>query len=893
MKSKLLTVFKFVFSFSAVRLGLIITGFLFYFSTVFYRPEGLRSEGEGTAIDILHLIHQKSVDIRMVHRGYVAPDDRIVLLTVDENSLQWLGRWPWSRDIMANVVEKVMEFNIKAIGFDIVFPESEKTDLYQSLEKIKSLPGISPQVENTILSELKRADKDRILGETIAKHSERIVTGGYFDTDVHVYYPYQSVCFDYLRKQSHEYKFLEGDQALSLVLDSLANEPPEFVHQFLSYQFKRIDFKIRRDLKGLPDNVLSDRVFDAQQLYCTQFLAGTDDTLDEFKNIWPNVQKAYPDFSETPFEDFVSSFQTLFDIPNQTLAAERWWLNVPDISEGAAYFASFNAYPDKDGVVRRAYLVTRYSDQFIPSLALKLHMLTQEKGLLVNIDQDPIRGRGKSIKGLDLTNSETGEVELSLPADRSGRVLINYHGPKYTYPHLSAGELFSRDGKAKVAQWDGHETRETKIDLKEYLQDKILLFGATAVGIFDLRVTPFSEDFPGLETHANALDNILNSDFLVHHSLEPLYMPFTLLALGVFLSLALARLGAIWGFFTAIFTALVIYLVDRFYFFASGYIIAVALPLLLTLIMYMAMTAYKYLTEERKKKELKGTFAKYVSPAIVDEILKSPENLQLGGRKIFMSVLFSDVRGFTTISEKLDPQQLTHILNTYLTPMTRLVFKNKGTLDKYMGDAIMAFFGAPITYDNHAEMACRCALDMMSELKKIQTDFETKGLPLIDIGIGINSGEMNAGNMGSDIVRSYTVMGDSVNLGSRLEGINKQYGTHIIISEFTLKEIGDKFVTREIDSVRVKGKLLPVRIHELMNTKEAATDDQRKLSENFDAALQLYYKAEFDAAMSAFTKCLDINPDDDSSKLYINRCSEFLEVPPPKDWDGVFEMKSK
>ena len=224
--------------------------------------------------------------------------------------------------------------------------------------------------------------------------------------------------------------------------------------------------------------------------------------------------------------------------------------------------------------------------------------------------------------------------------------------------------------------------------------------------------------------------------------------------------------------------------------------------------------------------------------------------------------------------------------------MTELVFQNKGTLDKYMGDAIMAFFGAPIHYKDHAKFACRCALQSLEKLKELQEELKKKGLPLIDIGIGLNTGDMSVGNMGSETVRSYTVMGDAVNLGSRLEGINKQYGTRIIISEFTYAEVKDNFTCREIDLVRVKGKVLPVKIYELI-AEGQGSEETKSLLKCFNSGYELYHQKQFQEAIVQFDKALDLQPEDTASKLYIQRCQDFIDSPPPADWDGVFVMQTK
>ncbi|MCB0356143.1 MAG: CHASE2 domain-containing protein, partial [Bdellovibrionales bacterium] len=437
-----------------------------------------------------------------------------------------------------------------------------------------------------------------------------------------------------------------------------------------------------------------------------------------------------------------------------------------------------------------------------------------------------------------------------------------------------------------------NELRSVKVNKKEFMKDKYLILGATAMGIFDLRVTPFDENYPGAETHVNVLDNLLRQDFLSRHQDEETTMLAVLFILGVILSLALTQLGAVSGLLLTTVSLLGVSFYDKYFLFEKGILVSIIFPLALTAGLYVFLTFYKYFTEERNKKELRSTFQKYVSPAIVDEVLKNPKNIELGGRKENITVLFSDIRGFTTISEKLDPRALSDLLNSYLTPMTDLVFENRGTLDKYMGDAVMAFFGAPIHYKEHPHFACRCALQMLDKLRELQTEYRKQGLPEIDIGIGLNSGDCSVGNMGSQTVRSYTVMGDAVNLGSRLEGINKQYGTRIIISEFTHSAVKDNFTCREIDLVRVKGKILPVRIFELVSEGPAPEEVNKKL-ECFNKGYILYHKKEFSAAMEQFNQALNINPEDDCSKLYIERCQNYLKEPPPADWDGVFIMTTK
>jgi len=273
-------------------------------------------------------------------------------------------------------------------------------------------------------------------------------------------------------------------------------------------------------------------------------------------------------------------------------------------------------------------------------------------------------------------------------------------------------------------------------------------------------------------------------------------------------------------------------------------------------------------------------------------MLKDPSKLKLGGDKKHLSVLFSDIRGFTTVSESLTPEELVHLLNEYLTAMTDIVFKYDGLLDKYMGDAIMAVYGAPLDQPDHAERACRTALDMMEQLKILQKKWESEGKPVLNIGIGVNSGDMVVGNMGSEMRFDYTVMGDSVNLGSRLEGINKEYGTNIVISEFTYNEVKDRLICRELDSVRVKGKLLPVKIYELLGDRK----DEEKwgpLLRSFDEGLAAYKGQRWDEATGAFRNVLKIHLEDGPAGIYVIRCAALKANPPEGDWDGVFTMTKK
>ena len=464
--------------------------------------------------------------------------------------------------------------------------------------------------------------------------------------------------------------------------------------------------------------------------------------------------------------------------------------------------------------------------------------------------------------------------ETLIPTDEGGRMLVNYRGPVGTFPYYSITDIIH--GRLDPAVF----------------RDKIVLVGATATGIYDLRVTPFSTVYPGVEIHATVIDNILHEDFIKRPGWAVIIDIMAVLLLGLLMVPVLARLRAFWGLVFAIALAFLYVLFNRFVFTGWNLWLNMVYPVLTVLFVYVGITLYRYITEEREKKKIKGAFQYYLTASVINEMLKDPTKLKLGGDKKDLTVLFSDIRGFTSVSEKLSPEELVKLLNEYLTAMTDKVFQYDGLLDKYMGDAIMAVYGAPLDQPDHPLRACRTALDMMQELKKLQAKWTAEGRPVLDIGIGVNTGDMVVGNMGSEMRFDYTVMGDSVNLGSRLEGINKEYGTNIVISEFTYEAVKHVLQCRELDSVRVKGKARPVKIYELVGVIDGAAADFSYITV-FEEGLAHYRQCRWDEAVSCFRRVLDLKPGDNAAEMYLVRCDDLKRTPPAPGWDGVYVMTKK
>lgn len=535
--------------------------------------------------------------------------------------------------------------------------------------------------------------------------------------------------------------------------------------------------------------------------------------------------------------------------------------NLPILSNAAVNSGYFNIIHDSDGSMRWLPLVIKYGDHYYSSLSLSVLQQYLDWPLL-----------SLNLAGYGTESIRIGDI--TIPTDESGRLLINYLGPAKTFPHYSISDIIQ--GKIPA----------------EKFRNKIVLVGATAIGIYDLRVTPFGATYPGVEIHATAIDNILHRNFLIYSGFTKFFDLCAIIVFGLLMGLIVARMKAVKSMLFAVVLIGIFMAVNMFFFTSYNVWLNLIYPLLTMITIYLGITVYRYITEEREKKKIRGAFQYYLTASVINEMLKDPSKLKLGGDKKDLSVLFSDIRGFTTISEKLSPEELVHLLNEYLTAMTDVVFKYDGTLDKYMGDAIMAIFGAPLSQPDHAGRACRTALDMMKELKSLQKKWQEEGKPALNIGIGINSGDMVVGNMGSQMRFDYTVMGDMVNLGSRLEGTNKEYGTNIICSEFTYNAVADFMCCRELDWVRVKGKKLPVKIYELLGEKKDEKNF-KDLIDNFEEGLRLYRAAKWDEAIAAFQKTLAVKPEDAASLLYIERCKNLKENPPPEPWDGVFTMTKK
>jgi adenylate cyclase len=532
--------------------------------------------------------------------------------------------------------------------------------------------------------------------------------------------------------------------------------------------------------------------------------------------------------------------------------------------------ANFREDP-QDGICRRMPLLFAYGEHSIPQLGMAAFIA------------------GENIKTIELLQDGTMQADdLGIPLARDGQFLLTWYGrggPSGSFRYYSIAALI----QSAINEQRG----VSPLVPSDVFRGKYVFVGASAAGLFDFKPTPFTvyEAYPGMEISATLVSNLLNRHFLVRAPAS-----VTIAAVAVF-SLLVAFLFVVFHKIRDIVlitgaAGILWVLLSLVLFSVSNLWLDVISPLASIVAMFSVAGIVSYQTEGRARRQLRAVFNRYLSPAVVREIVDQSEAVELGGKEITGTAFFSDLKDFTTISEQLKPRDLVTLLNEYFSIASDVVLKNEGMLDKYLGDAIMAIFGAPVTIERHAVLACNAAVEVQKVLKE-QWASKLDRFPNLETRIGINSGVMVVGNIGSQRRLDYTAIGDTVNLASRLEGVNKIYGTNILISEFTYKFVSDLFVVRELDALRVKGKKEAVKVYELVGKNEDAPRETISKIRLFHEGLSYYRGRNFDGALRTFETILQNHPNDGPSLLYVKRTQQYIAAPPPVEWDGITTLDSK
>jgi adenylate cyclase len=543
--------------------------------------------------------------------------------------------------------------------------------------------------------------------------------------------------------------------------------------------------------------------------------------------------------------------------------------NRPELQKEATASGHLAPSLDLDGVTRRVPMLMRVDNGYHEAMSLAVsRMYLGNVPIKVRTDT---RGSGRDSVSW-ITELDAGDRRI--PLDDAMAALVPYRGGRGSFRYISATDVI----RGVVPENE--------------LVDKIVIVGTSAQGLLDIRTTPVSEDYPGVEVHANMVSGILDQT-IKHRPPEAQGINvLTILLLGLPLAFFLPRMTALASTLAALAVAMSLFAINVYAWQAQGYVINIAAPVLMVFLLYFLNMAYGFFMEARSRQLITGLFGTYVPKELVAQMSKNPEEYSMRGESREMTVLFSDVRDFTSISEGLTAEALKDLMNTYLSEMTEVIQDKRGTIDKYIGDAIMAFWGAPLNDPEHAVHGLEAALDMHKRIRGLDAGFVKRGWPVLHVGVGLNCGEMNVGDMGSKFRRAYTVMGDTVNIASRLEALTKEYGVGILVTE-NMVQSAQGFVYREIDKVAVKGRTQGINIFEPLGKVGEIGETQLQEIDRFHKSLELYRKQRWDEAEALLKNLAYAAPETKLYKLYLKRIQHFRDNPPGPMWNGLWVFTTK
>lgn len=695
-------------------------------------------------------------------------DERIVIVDLDEKSLAEVGRWPWGRNKLAELVDELLDRqHVAMLGFDIVFAEGDDSSGLKRLKQLaqnemRDQPGFVERL-NQVQGAL---DYDALFAKSLEKRP--VVMGFYFTSD------------------------RDGRVNGSLPAPVMTKEA----------------------LQGRPIGFTS----------------------------W-----------------------------------NGYGSNIDVLAKAAPMGGFFNSITEGDGVVRSIPLLAEYKGQYYESLSLAMfRMLVGLPKVEPGFPQEKFLTR--NYQGLESILLKQGTKSLAIPVDGRVATLVPFRGSGGvdggSFRYVSAADILAKRVPPNA------------------LKDKIVLIGTTAPGLLDLRVTPVGETYPGVETHANVISGFLDGKVFVKPDYTVGFEIVMLVLSGLTLAFALPVLSAPKAVAASAIVLGALVGINFWLYSGYGLVLPLASAIVMALTAFALNMSYGYFVESRSKRELANLFGTYVPPELVDEMVKDPDSYSMKAATKELTVMFCDMRGFTKMSETMEPTQLQALLNSVFSRLTNLIRSNRGTIDKYMGDCVMAFWGAPVDTPDHASLAVKTALEMANAVRRLNEEHREKGLPEIGIGIGLNTGTMCVGDMGSDIRRSYTVIGDSVNLGSRLEGLSKTYGVDIVVSESTRKLAGD-FAWQELDKVRVKGKDQAVAIFWPLAPADRISAESTAELKAWSMTIKAYRAQDWDQCDVQLLNLQRLNAKKYLYQLYAERVASMRLLPFDPGWDGATNFETK
>ena len=706
-------------------------------------------------------------DTRLTATMPMTLDDRIVIVDIDEKSLSEVGRWPWSRNKLAKLVDNLFDQQAALVAFDVVFAEADGSSGLGQLNELartdfKDQPAFAERMRQLQPS----LDYDGVFAKSL---QGRPVVMGYY---------------------------LSSDQ------DARASGV-------------------------LPAPVLTQADTLGRQVTAT---------------LWTGYGS-----------------------------------NIETLATAAPLAGHFNPVIDTDGVVRALPLLAEYKGEYYESLSLAVfRLLTGMPNVSVAFSNESYLSRNK--QGLDRVLLKQGEKTLGIPVDDRVTTLVPYRGRAGknggSYHYVSAADVL-----------------KNKLPV-DSIKGKIILVGTTAPGLLDLRVTPVSETYPGVEIHANLISGLLDGQIRVQPDFSVGYDVAMLVLAGLLLAIGLPLLSAVRAVMLSVFVIGGLVTANFALYFTAGWVLPLAGALVMAVTAFTLNMSYGYFVESRSKRELANLFGTYVPPELVDEMVKDPDHYSMKAVNRELTVMFCDMRGFTKMSETMEPVQLQELLTGVFTRLTALIRANRGTIDKYMGDCVMAFWGAPVESPQHAHLAVKSAMEMANAVREINRDHRERGLPEIDIGIGLNTGSMCVGDMGSNIRRAYTVIGDAVNLGARLEGLSKAYGVDIVVSEATKNQTTD-VAWQELDRVRVKGKEQAVAIFWPVAPMLRIAEETVSELKLWAVFMKAYRAQNWDQADVMLLNLMRMNAKKYLYLLYAERVASMRLLPFDPEWDGATNFETK